>query len=69
MCKPVHSVLIISILETLKMEGKVMHGLHELGIKEEALSKLRNLDIHPANDSYALDIRHSSITVSKQLMA
>ncbi|XP_019384043.1 PREDICTED: UDP-glucose:glycoprotein glucosyltransferase 2 [Crocodylus porosus] len=51
-----------SILETLKMEGKVMHGLHELGIKEEVLSKLRKLDIHPANGGYALDIRHSSIT-------
>ncbi|XP_064360688.1 UDP-glucose:glycoprotein glucosyltransferase 2 isoform X5 [Dromaius novaehollandiae] len=50
-----------SILETLKLEGKVMHGLHELGIKEEILSKFMRLHIHPADDSYALDIRHSSI--------
>uniref|UniRef100_A0A8C3GHW5 UDP-glucose ceramide glucosyltransferase-like 1 n=1 Tax=Cairina moschata TaxID=8855 RepID=A0A8C3GHW5_CAIMO len=50
-----------SILETLKVDGKVMHGLHELGIKEETLSKLMRLHIHPADDSYALDIRHSSI--------
>nr|XP_009665676.1 PREDICTED: UDP-glucose:glycoprotein glucosyltransferase 2 isoform X3 [Struthio camelus australis] len=50
-----------SILETLKLEGKVMHGLHELGIKEEILSKFTRLHIRPADDSYALDIRHSSI--------
>ncbi|KAM6293155.1 UDP-glucose:glycoprotein glucosyltransferase 2 isoform 3-T6 [Porphyrio hochstetteri] len=50
-----------SILETLKLEGKVMHGLHELGIKDEILSKFMRLHIHPADDTYALDIRHSSI--------
>lgn len=41
-----------------------MHGLHELGIKEEILSKFMRLHIHPTGDSYALDIRHSSIIVS-----
>uniref|UniRef100_A0A672U8Q6 UDP-glucose ceramide glucosyltransferase-like 1 n=1 Tax=Strigops habroptila TaxID=2489341 RepID=A0A672U8Q6_STRHB len=50
-----------SILDTLKLEGKVMHGLHELGIKEETLSKFMRLHIHPTDDTYALDIRHSSI--------
>ncbi|XP_010185498.1 PREDICTED: UDP-glucose:glycoprotein glucosyltransferase 2-like, partial [Mesitornis unicolor] len=50
-----------SILETLKLEGKVMHGLHELGIKEEILSRFMRLHIHPTDDSYALDVRHSSI--------
>ncbi|XP_014811121.1 PREDICTED: UDP-glucose:glycoprotein glucosyltransferase 2 [Calidris pugnax] len=50
-----------SILETLKLEGKAMHGLHELGIKEEILSKFMRLHIHPTDDNYALDIRHSSI--------
>ncbi|XP_071405469.1 UDP-glucose:glycoprotein glucosyltransferase 2 isoform X2 [Pithys albifrons albifrons] len=50
-----------SVLETLKLEGKVMHGLHELGIKEEILSKFMRLHIHPTDNSYALDIRHSSI--------
>ncbi|XP_048151753.1 UDP-glucose:glycoprotein glucosyltransferase 2 isoform X4 [Corvus hawaiiensis] len=50
-----------SILETLKLEGKVMHGLHELGIKGEILSKFMRLHIHPTDDNYALDIRHSSI--------
>uniref|UniRef100_A0A8B9FU72 UDP-glucose ceramide glucosyltransferase-like 1 n=1 Tax=Amazona collaria TaxID=241587 RepID=A0A8B9FU72_9PSIT len=50
-----------SILETLKLEGKVMHGLHELGIKEETLSRFMRLHIHPTDDTYALDIRHSSI--------
>uniref|UniRef100_A0A8C3TEF1 UDP-glucose ceramide glucosyltransferase-like 1 n=1 Tax=Chelydra serpentina TaxID=8475 RepID=A0A8C3TEF1_CHESE len=50
-----------SILETLKLEGKVLHGLHDLGIKEEAFSKFMKLQIHPVDDSYALDIHHSSI--------
>ncbi|EMP29740.1 UDP-glucose:glycoprotein glucosyltransferase 2 [Chelonia mydas] len=51
----------LSILETLKLEGKVLHGLHDLGIKEEAFSKFMRLQIHPVDDSCALDIRHSSI--------
>uniref|UniRef100_A0A8D2N575 UDP-glucose ceramide glucosyltransferase-like 1 n=1 Tax=Zonotrichia albicollis TaxID=44394 RepID=A0A8D2N575_ZONAL len=50
-----------SILETLKLEGKVMHGLHELGIKGETLSKFMRLQVHPTDNNYALDIRHSSI--------
>ncbi|XP_056352423.1 UDP-glucose:glycoprotein glucosyltransferase 2 isoform X3 [Oenanthe melanoleuca] len=50
-----------SILETLKLEGKVMHGLNELGIKGETLSKFMRLHIHPTDNNYALDIRHSSI--------
>uniref|UniRef100_A0A8C8SRU1 UDP-glucose ceramide glucosyltransferase-like 1 n=1 Tax=Pelusios castaneus TaxID=367368 RepID=A0A8C8SRU1_9SAUR len=50
-----------SILETLKLEGKVMHGLHDLGLKEEAISKFMKLQIHPMDDSCALDIRHTSI--------
>ncbi|XP_074845374.1 UDP-glucose:glycoprotein glucosyltransferase 2 isoform X2 [Carettochelys insculpta] len=50
-----------SILETLKVEGKVLHGLHDLGIKEDAFRKFMRLQIHPVDDSCALDIRHSSI--------
>lgn len=41
-----------------------MHGLNELGIKEETLSRFMRLHIHPTDDTYALDIRHSSIIVS-----
>ena len=41
-----------------------MHGFHELGIQEEILSKFMRLHIHPSDNSYALDIRHSSIMVS-----
>ncbi|KAF2986505.1 hypothetical protein EK904_003769 [Melospiza melodia maxima] len=52
-----------SILETLKLEGKAMHGLHELGIKGETLSKFMRLHVHPTDNNYALDIRHSSIIV------
>uniref|UniRef100_A0A8C4VSW5 UDP-glucose ceramide glucosyltransferase-like 1 n=1 Tax=Gopherus evgoodei TaxID=1825980 RepID=A0A8C4VSW5_9SAUR len=50
-----------SILETLKLEGKVLHGLHDFGIKEKAFSKFMGLQIHPVDDSCSLDIRHSSI--------
>ncbi|XP_062982125.1 UDP-glucose:glycoprotein glucosyltransferase 2 [Elgaria multicarinata webbii] len=50
-----------SILETLKVDGKAMQGLHSLGIKEEVLSKFMRLPIHSEDDAYALDIRHSSI--------
>ncbi|XP_054830766.1 UDP-glucose:glycoprotein glucosyltransferase 2 [Eublepharis macularius] len=50
-----------SILETLKREGKAMHGLHILGIKGDILSKFMRLSIHNADDTYALDFRHSSI--------
>lgn len=42
-----------------------MHGLHELGIKGNTLSKFMRLHIHPTDNNYALDIRHSSIIVSK----
>lgn len=41
-----------------------MHGLHELGIKEDTLSKFMRLHVHPTDNNYALDIRHSSIIVS-----
>uniref|UniRef100_A0A8D2P5R3 UDP-glucose ceramide glucosyltransferase-like 1 n=1 Tax=Zosterops lateralis melanops TaxID=1220523 RepID=A0A8D2P5R3_ZOSLA len=48
--------------DTLLFEGrKVMHGLHELGIKEDTLSKFMRLHVHPTDNNYALDIRHSSI--------
>ncbi|XP_078514083.1 UDP-glucose:glycoprotein glucosyltransferase 2 isoform X2 [Lissotriton helveticus] len=50
-----------SILETLKTESKGMHGLHDLGIQGDDLNKLIRLQVHPAEESYALDIRHSSI--------
>ncbi|XP_072478199.1 UDP-glucose:glycoprotein glucosyltransferase 2 isoform X2 [Notamacropus eugenii] len=50
-----------SILDMLKLEGKVMNGLHDLGIKEEDFSKLLKLNTHHVDDIYALDIRHPSI--------
>ncbi|XP_053563810.1 UDP-glucose:glycoprotein glucosyltransferase 2 [Bombina bombina] len=51
-----------SILETLKTEGKALYGLSELGINNEDLSKYLRLQVHPGEENYALDIRHSSIT-------
>ncbi|XP_060625468.2 UDP-glucose:glycoprotein glucosyltransferase 2 isoform X2 [Anolis sagrei] len=50
-----------SILETLKLEGKAMHGLHSFGIKGDILSKLMRLPVRSNTDTYAIDIRHSSI--------
>ncbi|KAM4795438.1 UDP-glucose:glycoprotein glucosyltransferase 2 [Rhinophrynus dorsalis] len=51
-----------SILETLKTQGKALHGLSALGIQNEDLSKYVRLQMHPGDENYALDIRHSSIT-------
>ncbi|XP_061486068.1 UDP-glucose:glycoprotein glucosyltransferase 2 isoform X2 [Rhineura floridana] len=50
-----------SLLETLKLEEKAMHGLHSLGIKGDVLGKIMRLDAHSDDNTYALDIRHSSI--------
>ncbi|XP_038615183.1 UDP-glucose:glycoprotein glucosyltransferase 2 [Tachyglossus aculeatus] len=50
-----------SILEILKSDGKVMHGLHDLGLSEKDLSRLLRLNAHSTDVSYALDIRHPSI--------
>ncbi|XP_069495887.1 UDP-glucose:glycoprotein glucosyltransferase 2 isoform X2 [Ambystoma mexicanum] len=50
-----------NLLEALKMEGKAIHGLHELGIPDDDLGKLIQLQVHPPEESYALDFRHSSI--------
>nr|XP_033804904.1 UDP-glucose:glycoprotein glucosyltransferase 2 isoform X2 [Geotrypetes seraphini] len=52
---------LFSIMETLKMEGKMINGLHNLGIKDNDLSKFIRLQVHPVDDNYALDIRHDSI--------
>ncbi|CAH2223654.1 UDP-glucose:glyco glucosyltransferase 2 isoform X2 [Pelobates cultripes] len=51
-----------SILEMIKTEGKALHGLSDLGIKSEDLGKYLRLQVHPEEDSYALDIRHTAIT-------
>ncbi|XP_063281811.1 UDP-glucose:glycoprotein glucosyltransferase 2 [Pelobates fuscus] len=51
-----------SILEMIKTEGKALHGLSDLGIRSEDLGKYLRLQVHPEEDSYALDIRHTAIT-------
>ncbi|XP_005317089.2 UDP-glucose:glycoprotein glucosyltransferase 2 isoform X1 [Ictidomys tridecemlineatus] len=50
-----------SILDMLKLEGKVMNGLRNLGINGENLSKFLKLNSHVWESAYILDIRHSSI--------
>ncbi|XP_069858829.1 UDP-glucose:glycoprotein glucosyltransferase 2 [Dipodomys merriami] len=50
-----------SILNMLKLEGKIMNGLQNLGIDGEDMKKLFKLNLHAQEYTYVLDIRHSSI--------
>ncbi|XP_058526609.1 UDP-glucose:glycoprotein glucosyltransferase 2 isoform X2 [Ochotona princeps] len=50
-----------SILDFLKSDGKMMNGLRNLGIDGENMSKFLKLSSHDLDNSYVLDIRHSSI--------
>ncbi|XP_029385904.1 UDP-glucose:glycoprotein glucosyltransferase 2 isoform X3 [Echeneis naucrates] len=50
-----------SILDILRGEGRVLEGLHNLGIKGEHQGKLLRLPVNAVDDSYALDIRHPTI--------
>ncbi|XP_060047859.1 UDP-glucose:glycoprotein glucosyltransferase 2 [Erinaceus europaeus] len=50
-----------SILDVLKLEGKLMTGLHNLGISEENVDKFLKLNLHVWEDNYVIDIRHPSI--------
>ncbi|XP_059540960.1 UDP-glucose:glycoprotein glucosyltransferase 2 [Myotis daubentonii] len=50
-----------SILDMLKLEGKMMNGLHKLGINGEDMSEFLKLNSHVWDNNYVLDIRHSSI--------
>lgn len=53
----------------LKLEGKMMNGLRSLGIKGEDMSKFLKLSARSWDDTYALDIRHSSIMVSAPVIS
>uniref|UniRef100_A0A673L301 UDP-glucose ceramide glucosyltransferase-like 1 n=1 Tax=Sinocyclocheilus rhinocerous TaxID=307959 RepID=A0A673L301_9TELE len=51
-----------SILDILRTEAKILEGLHNLGIKGSSISKFLHLPSSATlEDSYALDIRHTSI--------
>ncbi|XP_032258630.1 UDP-glucose:glycoprotein glucosyltransferase 2 isoform X1 [Phoca vitulina] len=50
-----------SLLDMLKLEGKMMNGLRNLGINKEDISKFLKLNSHVLDHTYALDIRHSSV--------
>ncbi|XP_070264846.1 UDP-glucose:glycoprotein glucosyltransferase 2 [Myotis yumanensis] len=50
-----------SILDMLKLEGKMINGLHKLGINGEDMSEFLKLNSHVWDNNYVLDIRHSSI--------
>ncbi|KAI1899151.1 hypothetical protein AGOR_G00058600 [Albula goreensis] len=51
-----------SILDMVRGEARVLEGLYNLGLKGEPQSKLLRLNVHPMEDSYALDIRHPAVT-------
>ncbi|XP_012578613.1 PREDICTED: UDP-glucose:glycoprotein glucosyltransferase 2 [Condylura cristata] len=50
-----------SILDVLKLEGKMMNGLRNLGINREDMSRFLKLNSPIWDHSYILDIRHPSI--------
>lgn len=52
----------------LKVEGKIMNGLRNLGINREDMSRFLKLNSHVWDDTYVLDIRHSSIMVSAHVV-
>lgn len=52
----------------LKLEGKMMNGLHNLGINKEDVSKFLKLNSRVLDHTYALDIRHSSVMVSAHVI-
>jgi hypothetical protein len=52
----------------LKLEGKMMNGLRNLGISGEDMRKFLRLNSHAQEHTYVLDIRHSSIVVSAHVV-
>lgn len=53
----------------LKLEGKMMSGSYSLGIKGRRYEQVLKLSVHSWDDTYALDIRHSSIMVSAPVIS
>ncbi|XP_062861510.1 UDP-glucose:glycoprotein glucosyltransferase 2 [Trichomycterus rosablanca] len=50
-----------SILDIIREEAKLLEGLHNLGIRGNSVSKFLRLPVSTAEDSFALDIRHSAV--------
>lgn len=48
----------------MKNEAKALRGLSVFGIKNEDIIKYLRLQVHPGEETYALDIRNSAINVS-----
>uniref|UniRef100_A0A9L0S0C7 UDP-glucose ceramide glucosyltransferase-like 1 n=1 Tax=Equus caballus TaxID=9796 RepID=A0A9L0S0C7_HORSE len=51
----------LNLLDMLKLEGKMMNGLRNLGINGEDMSKFLKLNSPVLDSTYALDIRHSAV--------
>uniref|UniRef100_A0A8C4YX64 UDP-glucose glycoprotein glucosyltransferase 2 n=1 Tax=Gadus morhua TaxID=8049 RepID=A0A8C4YX64_GADMO len=52
---------LLSILDMLRGEARVLEGLHNLGVTGEHQGKMLRLPVGVVEDSYALDIRHPAI--------
>uniref|UniRef100_A0A9L0S522 UDP-glucose ceramide glucosyltransferase-like 1 n=1 Tax=Equus caballus TaxID=9796 RepID=A0A9L0S522_HORSE len=56
-----------SLLDMLKLEGKMMNGLRNLGINGEDMSKFLKLNSPVLDSTYALDIRHSAVMMYQKV--
>lgn len=52
---------VISLLEVLRQELRIMEKLHKIGIAEEEMKKLIALDLSTTSLEYAIDIRDSAV--------
>ncbi|XP_078741581.1 UDP-glucose:glycoprotein glucosyltransferase 1-like, partial [Lampetra fluviatilis] len=50
-----------SVLELLRVDARLLEGLHALGLEGEALPRLLRLSVHPQGASYALDTRSPAV--------
>ncbi|KAM9319983.1 UDP-glucose:glycoprotein glucosyltransferase 2 [Gastrophryne carolinensis] len=50
-----------SVLDILRNEAKAIHGLSVFGIKNEDMIKYLEMQIHPGEENYALDIRNTAV--------
>ncbi|KAL0281658.1 UNVERIFIED_CONTAM: hypothetical protein PYX00_002578 [Menopon gallinae] len=57
----VEIVDVITLLEVLRQELRIMEKLHKIGIREEEMKELLALDLTTSSSEYAIDIRDSAI--------
>jgi UDP-glucose:glycoprotein glucosyltransferase len=50
-----------SLLETLRLESRVLDGLHKIGLQGQTVNPLLALELSTSSKDFAIDIRDSSI--------